>query len=81
MTPTHLIKVLKQGNSYTITPPDGEPYNVLEPPNKYMLAAARVIEGMIIELDKQVKINLQLQKYVNKYFQTKEQDECHTENV
>lgn len=69
-----LMQVLRNGRRYTITPIDGEPYQVLEAPNQYMIKACRIIQGMteiMAQRDAQIQ---QLQRLLAQYpdTQTKE---------
>ena len=53
-----LMQVLRNGRRYTITPDEGEPYQMIEAPNQYMLKASRIIQGMseiIAQRDAQIQ--------------------------
>lgn len=50
MNVNHLIHILKTGYSYEATDSEGNTQLVLNPPNRYMLAAAKVIETLSQQL-------------------------------
>jgi hypothetical protein len=50
-----LLHHLKHGYSYTATNEGGEPYQVLNPPNKYMIQAAKIIEKVLPEIEQLTK--------------------------
>lgn len=56
-----LIQVLKTGESYVVNDGVGEPHQVVRPPNKYMLAAAKLIEQLITQLQHQQTVLMQMQ--------------------
>ena len=56
-----LIQALKHGESYVVNDGVGEPQQVVRPPNKYMLAAAKVIEQLITQLQHQQNVLMQMQ--------------------
>lgn len=56
----HLIHILKHGYQYERTDTFGEPYNVMVPPNKYMIKAAAAIEALNKNLIQAYTINKDL---------------------
>lgn len=62
MNINQLIQNLKHGYAYTATNADGEQYQVLVPPNKYMIKASEVIANLVIELQHTNKIAVQNSK-------------------
>jgi hypothetical protein len=80
-----LLNNLKLGDSYTVSDGIAEPYTVTRPPNKYMLAAAKVIEQLVTQLQHQQNVLMQVQasrdEIANQLtlFQTKAQQNGTTE--
>ena len=54
-----LLHHLKHGYGYTATQESGEPFQVLNPPNKYMLQAAKVLEQVLPELERLNQLAIQ----------------------
>lgn len=66
-----LLSKLKNGDSYTVNPGEGlEAYQVLRPPNKWQLAAGRVIKDLVDKLHRsQQNINQLIQERDEAYNQ------------
>ena len=56
-----LIQILKNGESYVVNDGVGEPQQVVRPPNKHMLAAAKLIEQLLGQLQHQHSVLMQMQ--------------------
>lgn len=63
-----LLRVLKHGEAYNVEAVEqGEPHQVLRPPTKHTLRAARVIEGLVKVLGERDAQIQQLQALLAKY--------------
>lgn len=72
MNVNQLIHILKTGYSYEATDSEGSKQLVLNPPNKYMLAAAKVIETLSQQLHNNQEYMTRLTHERDEYMQQAE---------